>query len=79
MIDPETKYGLDLRIDEPLKQKGILRELLRLIQGLRKEAGLMPSDKIKLYLELPQVLAFLKTKSEEIIKSTFSIFNFSAV
>ncbi len=73
VIDPETKYGLDLRIDEPLKQKGILRELLRLIQGLRKEAGLMPSDKIKLYLELPQVLAFLKTKSEEIMKETNSV------
>ena len=33
--------------------KGLLREAVRAIQDLRKEAGLSPKDKINLWLEIP--------------------------
>ena len=69
----EGEVGLNTLMTEELKQEGWLRELLRLIQGARQEAGLTPQDKIKLYLDLPETFAFLKTKSEEIIKETNSV------
>ena len=45
------KVGLDLIITPELKEEGDFRELLRNLQGLRKEAGLDPSDVIELFVE----------------------------
>ena len=67
------RVALNTEITEELKQEGWQRELLRLAQEARQEAGLIPQDKIKLYLDLPESLAFLKTKSEEIVKETNSV------
>ena len=40
--------ALDTTITESLKQEGMVRELIRAIQELRKTEGLMPSDRIAL-------------------------------
>ena len=72
-IDPETaKFALDLRVDEALTQKSHFRGIIRLVQDLRKESGLTPQDKIKLFLELPEAFGFLKNKEQELAKETGS-------
>ena len=46
----EQKVELDIEITPELKREGDYRELVRAIQGRRKEDGLTPSDKIILQL-----------------------------
>ncbi len=72
-IVSQDNVGLNTEITQELKQEGWLRELSRLVQEARQEAGLMPQDKIKLYFDLPEELAFLKAKTEEIMKETNSV------
>jgi len=50
----KNEVELDIKITPELKAEGQLRELMRIIQGLRKEAGYTPKDKIYLWLELPK-------------------------
>ncbi|MFP6661230.1 MAG: isoleucine--tRNA ligase [Myxococcota bacterium] len=45
---------LDLAIDESLREEGRVRDLIRAVQQSRKDAGLNVSDRIALYLELPE-------------------------
>ncbi|MEW5805503.1 MAG: class I tRNA ligase family protein [Patescibacteria group bacterium] len=59
-IVSEENVGLNTQITEELKQEGWQRELLRLIQEARQQAGLMPQDQISLYLDLPPELGFIK-------------------
>ena len=47
----KNEIELDTNITPALKIEGQLRELIRLIQGLRQEAGYNPKDKIELWLE----------------------------
>ena len=49
---------LNTEISGALKEEGIVREFARMVQGLRREAGLMPQDKINLYIHAP---AFVRT------------------
>lgn len=46
-----SDVGLDLTITPELKEEGEFRELLRNLQGLRKEAGLDPTDMIEMFVE----------------------------
>ena len=62
---------LDTKITPELKAEGQLRELTRIIQDLRKEAGYLPKDKIYLWLEMPKeiesaVNKYLKDFKEKI-------------
>ena len=50
---------LDTIVTPELKNEGLLRELTRIIQDLRKEAGLEPKDKIILKIELSDELKSL--------------------
>lgn len=43
--------GLDTSVSEELKTEGLARDLIRVIQRLRKEAGLSVSDRINLSIE----------------------------
>jgi isoleucyl-tRNA synthetase len=47
---------LDVKLTPELEQEGIARDLVRLIQMTRKEAGLNVSDRIQLFLNLPAAL-----------------------
>ena len=42
--------ALDLMIDEGLRQRGLARDVVRLVQDLRKTSGLEVSDRIRLHL-----------------------------
>ncbi len=46
--------ALDSEITEDLRQEGIVRDLIRSIQNLRKDAGLEVTDRINLYMDAPE-------------------------
>jgi len=43
--------ALDLTLDESLRKRGLSREVVRLVQDLRKTSGLDVSDRIRLHVE----------------------------
>ncbi len=47
----ETDVALDLVITQELKEEGMVREVVRFVQEMRKEAGLRPSDEITISFE----------------------------
>ncbi|MBI2010899.1 MAG: class I tRNA ligase family protein [Candidatus Colwellbacteria bacterium] len=53
----KEEVELDLTLTPELKEEGVVRELVRLIQNLRREAKLKPKDEIMLFLSLPPRLA----------------------
>jgi len=72
VADEEKTVALDTNLTDELKNKGTVRELIRFINTLRKEAGLKPSDSpIETYQTksdyLKKVIAEYK---DELIKST---------
>ncbi len=60
--------SLDTEITPELKEEGIRRDIVRLIQDLRKQAGLIPNDKAKIHFEtekeLTQIIEKAKSKIE---------------
>jgi len=49
-IKGESAIVLDLEISDDLRQEGIAREVVRVVQKARKDAGLEVDDRVKLYL-----------------------------
>ncbi len=43
--------ALDLALDDQLRKRGTAREVVRIVQDLRKTSGLEVSDRIKVYVE----------------------------
>jgi len=58
----KNEVELDTKITPELKAEGQLRELTRIIQGLRKETGYTPKDKIYLWLEGQKEIEFAVNK-----------------
>ncbi len=52
----KEELAFDLVITPELKEEGILREVVRMVQGLRHDAGYVPSDAIELRIEGPKEL-----------------------
>jgi isoleucyl-tRNA synthetase len=64
---------LDLEVTPELAEEGIVRDLLRLVQRTRREAGLDVSDRIELMLGLPDdVERVARARSAEIADSTLA-------
>ncbi len=65
--DIEGEVEIDTEISEELKQEGMVRELAREIQRLRKGAGLMPGDEAELAVEADEKgREFISKFAEEI-------------
>jgi len=65
------EYKLDTNITPELKQEGMVREMTRAIQDLRKKKGLVPSDEIELSIETNKSgEEFIKKFEGEIKKAT---------
>lgn len=64
----KEEVWLDTKITHRLKEEGWLRELLRIIQDLRHDAGFQPNDKVILLAELPSEAAYLVRKNENFVK-----------
>jgi isoleucyl-tRNA synthetase len=63
------EFKLDTKITPELKKEGIIREIIRHIQEMRKEAGLKPKDKIFVgYSGSEEVLKILERNKESILK-----------
>ncbi len=70
---------LDTELTESLKQEGLARDLIRLIQQARKDADLHISDRITLALDVPEGLASaVKTHQQYIEEQTLSTLSLAA-
>lgn len=67
------KFALDTRITPQLKEEGILREVLRAIQLMRKEKKLKPNHKINLFIaSSPNLSQFLEKNKDFLLKETIA-------
>ena len=64
----DTEVELDINITPELKEEGILRDVVRLVQGLRQEAGYTPKDKIALWFEMPKELEWPISNNDKAFK-----------
>ena len=55
---------LDLAITQELKDEGLLREFVRIVQDLRQDAGFSPKDMMVLHIEAPQQILYVLHKYE---------------
>jgi isoleucyl-tRNA synthetase len=61
---------LDTKITEELKREGDVREIIRSVQSMRKEAGLVPSDKINLFYVGGSLLDLLSKEEDNFKEET---------
>jgi isoleucyl-tRNA synthetase len=73
------KIALNIEITPQLKEEGMVREFIRQIQGVRKQAGLIPKDKIIVQFsgrdELNEILMKNKTLILEKVKAKDLLLN----
>jgi isoleucyl-tRNA synthetase len=62
-----NEFELDTVITPELKAEGLLREFVRTVQDLRQEGGLMPKDKIELWLEGSEQMQLLVRRHEKML------------
>lgn len=63
----QSEVALDLNITPTLKEKGIVRDMIRFIQDIRKEAGLKPRDEILIALAGSEALQKVLQKNESFV------------
>ncbi|MFH1392832.1 MAG: isoleucine--tRNA ligase [Patescibacteria group bacterium] len=59
------KFELDTKITAELKEEGLIRELARTIQEMRRDGGLVPADSVKIYLKLEGELKNAASRSQK--------------
>ena len=64
----KEELELDAEITHELKEEGLLRELVRIIQDMRQDGGFEPKDLISLYAEFPAELNHIVLKNEKFLK-----------
>jgi len=71
----DLKVALNTKITEKLEKQGIVREITRRVNGLRKKAKLTPDDQIKVYYKtkekLENVISEFTNKLENQTRSKF--------
>lgn len=68
-IDREVE--LDLNINEELKEEGALRDIIRQVQGKRKEENLKPENKISVKISADSNLAKIINRNKEFLMKEF--------
>ncbi|MFH0819917.1 MAG: isoleucine--tRNA ligase [bacterium] len=73
----ELRFGkeeLDIKIDDKLKEEGLVRDLTRLINNLRKEAGLTINNRVIIYFESTDELLkkIIANNKKELLENTLS-------
>ena len=72
--DAGLTVGLSLTLSDDLIQEGLVRDLIRQVQMMRKEAGFAVEDRIKIYWELTEDISTAMLKFEGYFKTeTLSI------
>ncbi|TSC96912.1 MAG: isoleucyl-tRNA synthetase [Parcubacteria group bacterium Athens1014_26] len=64
----EKEVDLDFEITPELKAEGVVRDFIRVIQGLRQDAGYVPKDKILLAVEAEGEIKNILVSNEVLIK-----------
>ncbi len=65
--------GLDTEITEELKNEGMVRDLVRSIQNMRKDRGLEVTDRINLYIEGPDsIRQAIESFEEHLLQETLA-------
>ena len=59
---------LETAVTSELREEGMLRDLVRLVQGLRQKAAYRPQDRISLAMELPKALKSVVSRNEDFLK-----------
>lgn len=67
------EIDFDRVITPELRGEGILREIVRLVQDLRQEAGFTPKDLIVLMVEMPKQIAEVIGKHEAFLKQETNV------
>src|SRR3989339_1770653 len=62
---------LDINLTEELKEEGILREIIRTLQGERKNQNLVPTDKISAKISAPDYEKNIIEKNKELLLKEF--------
>ena len=70
-------FQLDTKITPELKEKGIIREVIRHIQEMRKKMALKPKDKISVYFSGNDNINEILLKRKDEIKREGSFFDFN--
>lgn len=69
VVFSETEgLALDTTISEDLREEGMVREFVRMVQGLRQDGGFMPKDLIRLVFWSDEVLLPTIEKNRDLIK-----------
>ncbi len=69
--DIANEVELDINLTEELKEEGIVRDLVRLVQDQRKEQKLVPQDKISVQLCIPKKEKLIIEKNKEFLLKKF--------
>jgi len=64
----KEEFVLDTEITHELREEGMLRELIRTVQGLRQDAKLEPKDTVALIMQGDKELEHIIGKNEALIK-----------
>jgi isoleucyl-tRNA synthetase len=64
----ENKIALDTHITPGLKEEGMVRDIIRLVQDWRKEQGLRPEDKIPISISVLPEEQLVLEKNKELLK-----------
>ncbi len=59
------RFELDTKITAELREEGLVRELARTIQEMRRDGGLVPDDSVKIYLKLENGLKNMISHSQK--------------
>ena len=68
----EETVQLDTKITNELREEGIVRELIRTIQGLRQDAGFRMGDEVVLYLYIDDGLKLIINRNIDKLKTDVS-------
>jgi len=59
---------LDINITDELKEEGLVREIIRFVQGARKEAGLKPSDEVAVCFSGSEFIIKILLKNKQAVQ-----------
>ncbi|MDO8486647.1 MAG: isoleucine--tRNA ligase [Candidatus Staskawiczbacteria bacterium] len=63
----KNEIELDTKITQELKEEGIIRDIIRCVQDMRKQAGLKPEDKISVFFFGEPGINSILVKNKELI------------
>lgn len=73
-VEGDVKVLVHTQIDDALRQEGLVREFVRLVQECRKQAGFEVSDRIELYYEAdPEVRTAIEKFSQHVQEETLAV------